>query len=367
MISKSVLILGGTGTISRPVLTEAAKNGYEVTIMNRGRRKTHIPSSVSVVNCDFYNFPEIVANFQGRRYDVIIDFLSRQKKDIERLYPFFANHCHQYIFISSSCVYTRGINDFPIIESSPKPNTEWNYNVEKYECEKKLIELAGLNNTIYTIIRPYITYDDERIPLGITPAYHYNRTIIERIKSGKPWFIWDEGRTITTLTHASDFARAVVGLFLNERAYNEDFHITSDFSCTQKELVDLIMLKLGKEPNYANFDTSEIISVLPEYKGLLLGDRSLNAIFDNSKIKAAIPDFSFSVNIEEGLDRVISYWSNKGNYDYDYIFDARIDRLISRQCKVGFTPYPNISKGQKKLYYIYRYLPIRLAAKLVRR
>lgn len=367
MKKNKILLLGGTGTLSAAVLREAVSDGYDVTIMNRGLTKKSFDFPVTTIVCDFTDITKIFQVFKDEQYAVIVDFLSRRDKDIERVYPFFSKKCSQYVFISSSCVYRRANNDFPILETSPKPNLEWSYNVDKYECEKKLIELAGLSNSLYTIVRPYITYDDERIPFGITPAYHYSRTIIERIKSGKPWFIWDEGRAITTLTHTTDFARAVVGLFLNERAYNEDFHITSDFSCTQKELVNLFMLKLGIEPNYVNFNTSEILSVLPEYKGLLLGDRSLNAIFDNSKIKAAIPDFSFSVNIEEGLDRVISYWSNKGNYDYDYIFDARIDRLISRQCKVGFTPYPNISKGQKKLYYIYRYLPIGLAAKLVRR
>ena len=362
-----ILLLGGTGTLSSAVLREAVSNGFEVTIMNRGLSKNKVNEQVKTIICDFKNDFEIKEKFKDYQFDVIVDFLSRRQTDIERVYPFFANHCLQYIFISTSCVYERGCYDFPIVESSPKPNIAWDYNIEKYECERALINIAGQNNKIYTIIRPYITYDDERIPLGITPSYHYHRTILERFKAGKPWFLWDEGKAITTVTHTSDFARAVVGLFMNEKAYYEDFHITSDFRCSHKELVDTFASKIGLKPYYVSFNTSEIISTLPEYKDILLGDRSLDAIFDNSKIKAAISGFSFLVDIERGIDRVISYWENSDNYDYDYAFDARIDRLISKKCKVDFISYPNTSKGERKVYYIYRHLPIRIATKIVKR
>lgn len=58
----------------------------------------------------------------------------------------------------------------------------WDYNVEKYNSEKELVKLSQNASCYYTIIRPYITYDDERIPFGIAPSYKYHRTIIERLK-----------------------------------------------------------------------------------------------------------------------------------------------------------------------------------------
>lgn len=366
MTIKKVLLLGGTGTLSLPVLEQALSCEFEVTIMNRGLRKKAISPAVRVINCDFLNIDEISSKFGHEEFDVIVDFLSRQREDIERIYPFFAKHCKQYIFISSACIYKRDSQDFPICESSPKPNTNWIYNIQKYECENKLIELSSQEDSFFTIVRPYITYDDERIPLGIAPAYFAHRTIIERIKSGKPWFTWDEGSAVTTITHTSDFARAVVSLFLNERAYNEDFHITSGYQCTQKELLDVLFKKLGAHPNYVNFSTEEISTSLPEYSELLKGDRSLSAIFDNSKVLEAIPGFEFKMSIDKGLDRVLSYWMKNSSYCYDYIFEARIDKLISKKTKVGFINYLNAKEDSKKLYYLYRYMPLRLAKKFSR-
>ena len=358
-----ILLLGGTGTLSSAVLKEAIIKGFDVTIMNRGLSKRPTESQVKTVLCDFRNTDELIEKFKATHYDVIVDFLSRRKTDIDRIYPFFAKRCSQYIFISSSCVYRRAAEDLPIVETSPKPNVNWSYNVEKNDCEKRLIELSQAESSNYTIIRPYITYDDERIPFGITPSYHYHRTIIERFKSGKPWFIWDEGHVETTITHTLDFARALVGLFLNNKAINEDFHITSDYHCTQKDLLETFFVKLGLTPCFHNFSSDELSAILPEYKGLLLGDRSLDAIFDNTKLKAAIPGFTFEIDIDRGLERVISYWEHSNNYDYDFKFDARIDRLLSKKCNARFIPYTNANPSARKTYFFYRYLPLTIASR----
>lgn len=367
MKDKSVLLLGGTGTLSSAVLNQALSNDYKITIMNRGQRKKTLPKEIEQIKCDFTNRVELERIFADKRYNVVVDFLSRKEEDIERIYPLFAKRCRQYIFISSACVYRRASHDFPLTETSAKPNLDWLYNIQKYECEIVLRELSKKEESVYTIIRPYITYDDERIPMGLTPAYQFHRTIIERMRAGKPWLLWNDGKAITTITHAEDFARAVVGLFENKKAYNEDFHVTSRFHCTHKELAELVFRKLNITPNIVSFNTEDIINVLPEYKGMLLGDRSLDAIFDNSKLLSAIPSFTFNISIEQGIERVLNYWEKSTNYNYDYSFDARLDRLICKKKRVQYIHYKNAPLKSKFTYYCYRYLPLRIARRLIKK
>lgn len=361
----NILLLGGTGTLSTAVLNQALSKGYKLTVMNRGKRKTNLPYGVESIICDFKDKRSLVSCFNNQKYDVVVDFLSRVPSDMDRVYPVFRDKCEQYIFISSSCVYRRADQDFPIKEYSPKPNTNWSYNVEKYETELRLIELSKSSSSYYTIIRPYITYDDERIPLGIAPVYKYHRTIIERIKAGKPWFIWDNGQAITTVTHTSDFAIGVVGLFLNPKAINEDFHITGDFYYTQNEIVKMLFSKLNKPYNCVSLSTKEILNKLPNYAQTLKGDRSLNALFDNTKIKSAVSELSFSVDYDKGLDRILEYWNNCESYDYDYVFDARIDKMLaSKGTNCKYKGYPNSSKKSVLTYCLFRYLPYKLARKI---
>ncbi len=354
---KNILILGGTGTLSYTVLLEALKRNYNVSTLNRGNKSNMIPIGVDNIICDFYDEVELRKQLLGKKYDVVIDFLSRKPKDLERVFPIVSKSCKQYIFISSACVYRRNDEDMPIKEESPKPNTNWSYNIEKYECEKKLITLSKCTNTSYTIVRPYITYDNERIPFGIAPNYKYHRTIIERIKNGKPMFIWGDGTTMTTSTYVSEFAVGLVGLILNPKAMNEDFHITSSFSYPIVDVLLLLYQKLGISPNIIHIPTDYLCQYLPQYKDMLLGDRILPALFDNKKIKDAVPEFSTKIKLSEGLDRVIEYYHSLKRYDYDYQYDAQIDRMLNKYgIKCHYVKYKNTSRKGRIVYCLYRYL-----------
>lgn len=366
-----VLLLGGTGTLSTDILNLSLEKGYAVSIMNRGNHNSGITSDVSILIADFTDLDSVKQAIGKNTYDVVIDFLSRNRDDIQRLYPLFAQKCKQYIFISSACVYCRDKSINELKENTSKPNLLWDYNIKKHEAEKELIVLSEKESSCFTIIRPYITYNDERIPYGIAPDYRYHRTIIERIRSGKPMFVWDKGESICTLTHTSDFAKAVVGLFMNIKAKNEDFSIVSDFRYSWKEVLIMLYEKLQCKPFIVDIPSERIVAKLPEYRGILLGDRALNAIFNNEKIKQAVPGLNFEVSLEEGFERILKYYSNLKSYHYDYKFDAQIDRLIATECKYSkfnFLLYKNTNKKINcfLLYTFYRILSLRMANRLRR-
>ena len=275
-----VLLLGGTGTLSSDVLKYSIQHKYSTAILNRGRNNTHIDKDVRIYIADL-KFPETINAILGEEtFDVIVDFYSRTKEDILKLFSVLSKRCVQYIFISSACVYCRNNNSLQALsENCDKPNKLWNYNVYKYEAERQLIKMSKQYDCYYTIVRPYITYNKERIPWGIAPAYRFHRTIIERIKSGKPMFVWNGGTNYCTLTYSEDFAKALVGLFLNPKAMNEDFHITSDYCYQWKDVLFTIYKELKITPNIVDLPTSLIIKYLPEYKNELIG---LCIFYDNN-------------------------------------------------------------------------------------
>lgn len=361
-----VLLLGGTGTLSTAICRLAVNEGIEVSVLNRGNNNSKLPEGVTIYKGNFHSKQDLLQCLEHGKYDVIIDFLSRIPSDIEHVYSIFSNSCQQFIFISSACVYRRNKEDFPIKETSPKPNKDWSYNIEKYNCEKRLIELSKSSGSYYTIVRPYITYNEERIPLGIAPLYKYHRTLIERFKAGKPWFVWDEGKAITTVTYVEDFAKGVVGLFLNENAENEDFHITGDFSYTQKQLIEIILKRLSSKSRVLNISTTDIVDCLKEYKQMMDGDRVLDAVFDNSKIKAAVPELVFNTDIEKGLEKIINHWTISEPL-YDYSFEARIDRMLSKNgIKTSFIRYPGSESKSFLIYFIYKFIPYKIARRLTK-
>lgn len=362
------LFLGGTGLLSGATLKVALAQGWEMTVLNRGRRNEGLPTCVELLKGDFTNANQLNTLMDGREFDVIVDFLSREPKDIQRLFPLMKNKCKQYVFISSACVYRRSSEDFPIREDSPKPNRQWSYNVEKYECEELLKKLSSEWDGHYTIVRPYITYDSHRVPFGIAPAYELHRTLLERIKSHKPLCLWDGGEAQVTLTFAGDFAKGLAGLLMNEKAFDEDFHITSDFTYQWKDIVEMLSRKLGVPFQYVSCPSSTMAEVMPNEREMLFGDRCLDAIFDNSKIKTAVPGLVFETDLEKGLDIIIDEYTRSDSYEYDYVYDALMDRLCLQQgIRTRYVRYPHAVHSTRLVYWLYKNLPYKKACKVARR
>ena len=363
--SPSILLLGGTGTLSSAVLQRALKKGYNLAVLNRGSKNNEIPIGVETIFGDLREPQEIERLLKNKRYDVVVDFVTRKPEEMECIFPVFSRICKQYIFISTACVYRRDKKDFPIQESSPKPNMNWAYNTEKYACENKLIELSANTSTWYTIIRPYITYDNQRVPFGVAPEYRYHRTLIERIKHGKPMFMWDDGKTITTSTYVSEFAVGVVGLFLNSKAKNEDFHITSSHTYKTDELLKQLYHKLGSNPYIVYYTEEELVDALPQYKNMLVGDRFLPAIFDNTKIKEAVPEYKSEITLEEGIDYILEYYGNNKEYAYDYQYEGVVDRLLKKKGHgCVYVSYPHSNGKDRMMYYLYKYFSYPVANKI---
>ena len=181
-----VLLIGGTGTISNEVTKKSIETGYSVYIMNRGRSNRGIDEKVKIIKADVRK--ESIADLKSKLnnivFDVVIDFISYNLDEIKKTLQFIT--CKQYIFISSATVYTPKNNFDKYKETDDKNNKEWIYCINKIQCEKYLKEKAFEDkNFIYTIVRPYVTYDERRIPYQMVPGVDYY-TIIDRILKDLP-------------------------------------------------------------------------------------------------------------------------------------------------------------------------------------
>lgn len=327
-----VLLIGGTGILSTDIVEESLNRNYDVYIINRGHRNNIIDKRVKIIIGDIRNVEQIQQKLGNEKFDVVIDFLSFHKEQLENTLKIFQNKCDQFIFISSATAYRKTEKGELITEKTELRNDNWDYARGKIECEELLKENYKRNKQCYTIVRPYVTYSNRRIPFAIIPSEQW--TLANRILLEKPILLWDGGKAICTLTQTKDFAKGIVGLFKNPKAYQEDFHITTDYTLTWREALEDIGKALGKEPVIADIPSTYIAKYLPEYEGVLFGDKGLDRIFDNSKIKEAVPDFNAQTKFEDGIKETIKYYNNHPEAKVvNYSWDARIDSLIDKYYK----------------------------------
>ena len=153
--------------------------------------------------------------------------------------------------------------------------------------------------------------------------------VVKRIMEGKPVIIHGDGTSLWTITHNSDFAKAYTGLIGNIHAIGQAFHITSDESVTWNQIYSIIADELGVELNACHVPSDWLNAVGPyDFEGTLLGDKACTVIFDNSKIKRAVPDFKAAVRADQGIRSTVRYiLEHKECQTDDPDFDKWCDKI----------------------------------------
>ena len=332
-MKKKALFIGGTGTISAAVTARlAAGDEWDLTLINRGSRGREVPMNVRIIQADARDEAALEAALDGTQWDCVCDFIGFVREHVERDWRLFRGRTKQYMYISSASAYQKPPTSPVITESTPLANPYWQYSRDKIACEDFLMEKYRTEGFPVTIIRPSHTYDGRKVPLAVHGA-HGTWQVLRRMLDGKPVIIQGDGTTQWTLTHNSDFAKGFVGLMGNPHALGNAFHITSDETLTWNQIYAIIADVLGVElkPYYV---ASEFLAAVGPYdfRGELWGDKGWNVLFDNAKLKRAVPGFCATIRFDQGVRRTIANILAHPEFQIpDPEFDAWCDRVIEAQ------------------------------------
>ncbi len=324
------LFIGGTGTISTAISKKIIEDKWELYLINRGNRNDILPKGVKIITADINDETDVAKKLDGMSFDTVCDFIGFVPSQLERDYRIFKDKTKQFMYISSASAYQKPLSDYKINEGTPLSNPFWEYSRNKIACEELLMKLYRENGFPITIIRPSHTYDERSVPLGV----HGDKgswQVIKRMLEGKPVIIHGDGTSLWTMTHNSDFAKGFVGLMGNIHAIGEAFQITSDETLTWNQIYSAIANSLGVElkPYYVPSDFLEAVSNY-DFKGSLIGDKANSVVFDNSKLKRAVPDFKATMRFDTGIRKTVQNVLSQKEYQIDDPeFDVWCDRLIN--------------------------------------
>lgn len=325
------LFIGGTGTISMAITRLlAGMPEWELYLLNRGNRRYDLPEGIKTIEADINDEALVAEKISDMRFDVVCDFIGFVKEQLERDYRLFRGKTKQFMYISSASAYQKPLSDYRITEGTPLVNPYWEYSRNKIACEDYLMKLYREEGFPVTIIRPSHTYDERSVPLGV----HGDRgsfQVIRRMQLGKPVIVHGDGTGLWTMTHNSDFAKAFVGLMGNAHAIGENYQITSDETLTWNQIYQTIADCLGVEykPYYVASDFLDAVSRY-DFRGGLIGDKSNSLVFDNAKVKRAVPGFTATVRFEQGVRNTIEYVLSHSECQVeDPEFDAWCDNVIA--------------------------------------
>lgn len=285
---QKILLLGGTGAMGKYLAELLHKEGKDVFVTSRSYHNSAERLHYIKGNAHDVVFLKKIIEGNGG-FDCIVDFMVYSTGEFSHRCDLLLSNTKQYIYISTARVYAdaQGL----ISENSPRllditiDNTLLNsgdYCITKAKQEN-IIFNSKKNN--WTIIRPYITYSNQRFELGVYPKEEW---LYRAINGKKIVFSNDIASHITTLTYGLDVALAISKLIGNEKAIGEVFNVTTDRWIKWQEVLDIYLSAL--EEHGINADVVwtnrvyKFFSPLDQYQ--VKNDRYYDRIFNTEKISA---------------------------------------------------------------------------------
>lgn len=323
-----VLFLGGSGIISTACAQLAVARGMDLTVLNRG----HWPGAPGArqLVADIDDPAAAQAALGGSRWDAVVDFIAYTPAQVERRIELLRGRTGQYIFISSASAYQKPVTHYLHTESTPLANPFWSYSRDKIACEERLVRALRDEGFPATIVRPSFTYGETLIPLAFN-SWPDTYTAVDRMRRGLPVIIPGDGTSLWTLTHNSDFAKALVGLLGHQAALGHAFHITSDEVLDWNQIYQAVADAAGvARPDFVHIASDFIAACLPDAAGGLHGDKSNSVVCDNTKIKRFVPDYVATVRFRDGVRRSLQWFdADPARRIVDAAANQAWDRLVA--------------------------------------
>ena len=330
----NVLIIGGTGVISTAIVDRLNEFGHDTTVYNRGLRPIRYKQAVHEIKGDKKDEAAFIAEMKNRRFDAVIDMISFNPKDAAVTLGAFKDHDTHFVFTSTVAVHKRPFKNAERIQETYETwDTEEYY---PYGFHKARMEdfLNGqmLSGRKITIIRPSLTYGLGSKNIGVL---RQNYGIVKRIQQGKPLIMFGDGTTPWEFTFALDLAKAYTGVLRRDVCYGQTYHATSG----DARIWDDLYLEFGKiigcEPKILHMSTEMLMAAAPERISHIYQEKMWSGLYDNSKIKSHVPEFTCEYTLDKTLRAVYDwYMTDEQARIVDKELDLLEDNLVHKyhQC-----------------------------------
>ena len=330
-----ILIIGGTGQISRAISRQFLEAGDSLTLYHRGQTSAPALEGTQTILGDRQDFAAFEKQIAGAgTFDCVIDMVCFHPEEADSLVRAFKGRTGQLILCSTAAVYQRPANRYPITEDEPVMPTSL-YGRDKARCEQILMAAHSEGKLNMTILRPANTYGpggDLSYTLGQGTGF------LDRIRKGKPLVSPGDGCALRAYAHAEDVARGFVSAAGNVRAYGQAYHLTGEEWLTWDRYFELISAALGEPlPRLVHIPCEVLYAMAPDLLANVLENYRYNNFFDNQAARIDL-DFRYTFKFADGIRQTIAWLDENQrilNSDEDPFDDAIIRAWDQRQ-----TGYP---------------------------
>lgn len=358
-----ILVIGGTGTMGKPLVSELYSKKYYIDVLCRHQVVDNRNIRYLIGDAKDNAFMKKVLS---EYYDVIVDFCMYSSQEFRLNYISLLKATKHYICLSSAAVYADDnepkSEEFPrYMEIDPPVFGEDKYMWYCYEKARieDILRTSKYNN--WTIIRPGMTMNDNHFFWGDWIDEEWCFRILHNKKVVIPK---DMLKYKASITYGGDITQMILAVISMPEAIGQIYNVTSTNVFSWEELLHVYQKAFEKNGyaikiHYVE-SSEEILKYYPGMRYVYERARLLDRVFDSSKIYKLMGSYCFT-SVEEKIQEWVSDYINKKPQKIRSIkvfSTASIDKITGENTSILFFE----SLKDYSLYFIYRYIPIIIPA-----
>ena len=291
-----LLILGGSGALSRRVAELALAQGHAVWTLTRGIHP--LPDGVHALTADRSDDAAVLAALQNAAvsFDACIDCTGRTPDTARQDVAIVSRCTSRFVVVSTDSVYDPHHKTVPQDESNAHYLTDGGYGANKRLMEA-VFEQSGVD---YTIFRPGHIFGEGFLP-GCYPEQSRQRELPGHIRAGKPLRLVGGGEFLIHPIYVDDLALALLDCIANPATSRQTFCIGGIDIVTNADYYRLLGDLLGRPVTIGSIPLEGYLEAHPQYSGHLC-----HRAYDLTKLRTAgirMP----STTLREGLRRQLAW------------------------------------------------------------
>jgi nucleoside-diphosphate-sugar epimerase len=324
-----VLVIGGTGLISRGIVKHLLARGAEVTVFNRGTcGGASLPADVRAVLGD-RNDATALSGVAKANYDVVIDMVCFRTEQATAAVAAFGDKCRHYIFCSTVCTYGTGSPSTVLIDESFPQQPTSGYGRDKVACERAFFAGHRAGRFAITIIRPSQTYG----PGGpMIDNLEFDAVAWDRIDRGLPVLCASDGLGQWVSTHRDDCGKLFAYAALRPSTYGKAYNATRQQHTTWSQYYRQVSAALEREAQLIYMPRDWIVRRDPKRFGLLKEITGFHGAYNSAAARRDVPEFVCDIDLTAGAAEVFADQRRRGKWKdsrEDSAYQAMVDEAVN--------------------------------------
>jgi nucleoside-diphosphate-sugar epimerase len=324
-----VLIIGGTGLISRGIVKHLLERKADIVMFNRGQRENTLPPTVKLVQGDRNDPAQLKRTLEGGRYDVVIDMICFNPDQAQAAVDVFGGQCEQFIFCSTVCTYGVKVPPNIVVDENFPQEPISPYGKNKVACEKIFDRANDAKRFAVTTIRPSHTYG----PGGnMIDNLEGNSVAWDRIEKGLPVLCAGDGLGLWVSTHRDDVGKLFAYACLNLKTYGNDYNATREENFTWRDFYRQGAAAMGKKAQLLFMPAQWIIDHDPKRFGLLREITQFHGAYTSLKARKVVRKFRCDIGFEQGMRETIEDTKRRNAWktsDNDPVYTAMVEKATA--------------------------------------